>query len=667
MAVKTWVGRFAIVDGHPQEEGPYLRSFPRHRPDEEEDELYVLVDPATPSSEEYAGQLLDAIGRMYKQDALSLTGAVLRALRAAHQQLRDWNQRSLREHRIGAGVSCLAVRGRTAYLAQVGPSLAFHVGDGRFRRIEPEDGAAEPLGQSEQTEPSFRKYDLSAGDLLLLAPPGILDMLDEEALKSILLRGGEEALVELYRLARDQQEFSLVLLACVVEPEREEAAAGPPATEEQAPPSGQDDIPGPELLEEQGEAEGAAPPPGLAQPKLRLKGSEADIRYPRTTGIRPRLPQVPPLALALAALLVAVGLIAWCVVPSALQESRDDRFSALVAEAESDLAGARDTGADASRRRIALEGAEESLAEAELLQADDPSVAAIALELEAIRIELDAVAELPGLEQVADVSGLITGAVSLSELKLGGGGAYVLDREQHRVIAVPLSAPNPEPVVILEEGSLVGTEVVGQPRDIAWAAELNSLLVLDDAGRLVAVAPGQAPRMLTVRDAQAWGSADDILSAGGKLYILDGAGSQVWRYLPTETGFDSERVPLLDSAIIEQAKEIAVGKAVYVLTEEGAIRRYQLGSEQPFPQSGIDQELASPASPILVPAAGWLMVADRGNDRIVIFTLDGTFVGQAKSAKFSTDLRAINVDRNAGILYILVGGVIYRTPLLPPQ
>src|SRR3990172_2446706 len=119
MPVKTWVGRFAIVQGQPQEEGPHLHSFPRQRPDEEEDELYVLVEPASPGSEEYTGQLVDAIGRMYQQDPLSLTGALLRSLKAAHQQLLEWNQRSLPEHRIGAGVSCLAVRGRTAYLAQV--------------------------------------------------------------------------------------------------------------------------------------------------------------------------------------------------------------------------------------------------------------------------------------------------------------------------------------------------------------------------------------------------------------------------------------------------------------------------------------------------------------------------------------------------------------------
>jgi len=86
MPVKVWVGRFAIVDGQPQEEGPLLRSFPRQRPDEDEDELYVLVEPAAPGNKEYYGQLVEAVGRMYQQDTLSITGAVLRALQAAHRR-----------------------------------------------------------------------------------------------------------------------------------------------------------------------------------------------------------------------------------------------------------------------------------------------------------------------------------------------------------------------------------------------------------------------------------------------------------------------------------------------------------------------------------------------------------------------------------------------------
>ena len=680
MAVRTWVGRFAIVEGQPQEEGPYLRSFPRQQPDEEEDELYVLVEPATPGGEEYTKQLVDAIGRMYRQDSLSLTGALLRSLQAAHQELLQWNERSLREHRVGAGVSCLVVRGRTAYLAQVGPAVAFHVGDGRFRRIEPEEDAVEPLGQSEQVQPTFSRYHLSPGDLLLLASPRILELLDEDTLRSILLRGADEALTELYRLTREQQEFSMVLLACVIEPEIEAA----PESVASAPKPAQPGEPPPQLEEESDLAElpsasaeqapddttaildldTARPPAGLSQPKVRLKGDDANIRYPPTSGLLTALPRVPPLAIAGVLLLVAVGLLAWYLIPSTLQESRENRFAFLVADADTALNGAQ-AAVDPDTQRSLLQEASSNLAEAESIQSGEPQVAAMRSEVDAALIELDAVHELPPLNLVTDLSERVPGAFSSQVLALGGGGAYFLDHEQQRVVAVALVGSSPEPFVLFQAGDPVGAELAGVPQHIAWAEELSALLIMDDARRLISVRAGEARRGLAVRDAQAWGSADGIAYAEGNLYVLDREGNEVWRYLPGGSGFESEREPLLPPNDREEAVELAIGDAVYLVLADGSIQRFQSGTAQPVTLAGIDRPLMSPASLVPLSDSSRLLIADRGNRRIVVFTPDGVFRQQLVSATFQTDLRAVAVDERNNLLYILIGGALYQTALPP--
>ncbi|MCH8995396.1 MAG: hypothetical protein IH959_10610, partial [Chloroflexi bacterium] len=439
MPVKTWVGRFAIVEGQPREESPLLRSFPRQRPDEEEDELYVLVEPSSPANIEYCAQLVDAIGRMYQQDTLSMTGAALRALKVANQQLRDWNERSLREHRVGAGVSCLVVRGRTAYLAQVGPVVAFHVGDGSFRRIVPEEGLIEPLGVAEAIEPVFTRYELSPGDLLLLASPHIEDLLDEETLRAMLLRGADDALVELFGVARGQQEFSLVLLACVVEAEAKEEPAEADASaltqpEVSEPPApAQPAAPFPDTAPPEERPPVAAPPPpsrtttDLLEPKVRLKGSEAEIRYLRTTGLAGALKRVPPLAVVAGLILIAIGLLAWFLIPQALEDSRDDRFTAAIEDARGALNSALATE-DPGLRRDALRAADEALQEAELQRPGEQVVRDLAAQVAAASAELDAVIELPELERLVDLSEQIPGAVSPKDIALGGGGAYFLDR-----------------------------------------------------------------------------------------------------------------------------------------------------------------------------------------------------------------------------------------------
>ena len=171
MAIRTWVGRFCVADGHVEEEGPWLGSLIRQRPDEEADELYVLIEPASPSSAEYTSQLVDVIAQLYSKDPLSLTGALTRSLRAAHDHLREWNQRSLPEHQVGAGASCLALRGPDAYLAQVGPSVAYiRSASGDVRRIEADDLDFEhALGVATEFESKLTRIKLDPGDLVLVA------------------------------------------------------------------------------------------------------------------------------------------------------------------------------------------------------------------------------------------------------------------------------------------------------------------------------------------------------------------------------------------------------------------------------------------------------------------------------------------------------------------
>jgi hypothetical protein len=121
MAVRTWAGGRVVRSRH--EAGPG-RKFDLHPPAKNPD-LYVLVQPALPGSEEFCGQLVAVVGHLFERQDLSLTGALTKAISAAHENLREWNRRSLREHQVAAGLSCLVVRGTLAYLAQAGPSLAY--------------------------------------------------------------------------------------------------------------------------------------------------------------------------------------------------------------------------------------------------------------------------------------------------------------------------------------------------------------------------------------------------------------------------------------------------------------------------------------------------------------------------------------------------------------
>jgi hypothetical protein len=372
---------------------------------------------------------------------------------------------------------------------------------------------------------------------------------------------------------------------------------------------------------------------------------------------------VPPLALGALFAIAVIGLVGWCVIPSALEESRVDRFSSLVSSAGASLEEARTT-ADPGQKRSLLNQAEGSLAEAEMLGPDSAQTAALRSELDAAVAALDAVVELPEPALVVDLGAQLPGGAQLSELKLGGGGAYFLDRENGRVYAFPLDVANPQPVPLFESGTVVGTEAVGVPLEIAWAQQLNSLIVLDDARRFIATDAGRPATRLTVRGVQSLGSTDDMVYSNGNLYLLDKASNQVWRYTPTQGGFDSEREPMLEPGNLNPASELVVAGDVYLLGAGSEILRFHEGAPVAFNQGGIDEPVSGPASAIMMPALDRMLVADQGGDRIVVFTLDGRFVKQLTSATFS-DLRAINLDRATNELYILNGNALYKTPLPP--
>lgn len=216
-----WVGQFGVVDSQPREDSPWVGVFPepgRAEPEEARD-LYVLVEPASPGSEGYCRDLARAIGNSFRRDRLSLSGGILRALSAAHEEMREWNRRSLKEHRVAAGVSCLALRpsgsgGASGFLAQVSPAAAALLRAEVLTRLEPRlPDAAEPLGLHEEFRPDFSRHELAEGDRLVLLSSGLSAQFADDELAEALSLPPDEVLPSIYRKAGDLASCAALLVA----------------------------------------------------------------------------------------------------------------------------------------------------------------------------------------------------------------------------------------------------------------------------------------------------------------------------------------------------------------------------------------------------------------------------------------------------------------------
>jgi hypothetical protein len=211
-----WVSQFGIAGGEAQEDTPWVGVYPDPARGPESSDLYLIVEPATPGSAEFSAELKDAIGAVFHSSKASLTGGLLRALQGAHENLREWNRRSMRDGRVGAGMSCLAVRGDDAYLAQVAPASAVFYRAGELRPVQPSlPDAVEPLGLYEEFWPEFTHFEMVAGDRLLLLTPPLARALPPEEPDASLALAPDDVLPALYRSARSLPDCGAVLVAAV--------------------------------------------------------------------------------------------------------------------------------------------------------------------------------------------------------------------------------------------------------------------------------------------------------------------------------------------------------------------------------------------------------------------------------------------------------------------
>jgi len=214
-----WVSKFGIANGEAAEDSPWVGAFPGPDRNEDSSDLYTIVHPALPGSEEFCGDLRDAIGETYHQTKVSLTGGLLKAIKAAHENLRDWNERSMREHQVGAGASVLAIRGREAYLGQAGPASAVFYRDFAASEIVPALPEAQgALGVGDEIWPQFTRYDLVDGDRLVILTPGLVPAIGVETIAEALQLPPDDALKELFRHLRQQPLCGAVLIAAEPDP-----------------------------------------------------------------------------------------------------------------------------------------------------------------------------------------------------------------------------------------------------------------------------------------------------------------------------------------------------------------------------------------------------------------------------------------------------------------
>lgn len=271
---------------------------------------------------------------------------------------------------------------------------------------------------------------------------------------------------------------------------------------------------------------------------------------------------------------------------------------------------------------------------------------------------------------------------TLTRVVVQGAHIFVMDRHNgqvyhHRMDDQLQNALDPATAttVLVSRGKQVGNIVVGDLVDMVWMPtgpnrQKASLLILESGGTILDYDP--ATKQLTALQVAAtatWQYPKLVGSHSGRFYLIDSNANKIWRYDPTDDGYNSAPTDWLQTeADLSGVVSMSIGDSIYLLYADGAIRKFSLGEADTFDISDWDTPPKNPVAIFTRPPAEtrWIYVADRGNSRIVQVSQEGQFKQQfrvADTASQSGDPLAgatdLFVDEITGQAYLLSGRELY--------
>ncbi len=343
--------------------------------------------------------------------------------------------------------------------------------------------------------------------------------------------------------------------------------------------------------------------------------------------------QLPPtwmvIMAGLAILLVLVGLV---TVPKMLQTDDSARYAELIDGAAAELATSR-VVEDPGAKREALVNAHAMLLEARDLDSANGQAEELLNEVAgAIRV-MDNVLQPASVETLASLQQFGTNPIAVVRMAVGPNGAYVIDANASRVVAIPF-ATGAEPAVVFEENRELAQ---GKPVAVASleASDLGGpvALIADTGNKLWGYSADGGLREIAF-SAPSNLVFTDIAVYGRDLYVLDAGHKTIYKYTQSAAGFPNAPETVLLSDDLVNARRLMVDEELITSDANGVIHRFISGQVAlTLGQGGIDKTLvaAETANPI---GENELAFLDAPNNRIVVLRRDGTFDRQYQHELF---------------------------------
>lgn len=161
-----------------------------------------------------------------------------------------------------------------------------------------------------------------------------------------------------------------------------------------------------------------------------------------------------------------------------------------------------------------------------------------------------------------------------------------------------------------------------------------------------------------------WGTITDIVAFGSNFYLLDSAKSNIWKYVPTDSGYSNPQSYFKEGVVtaFSDARKLQIDSSVWILKGVDEILKYTTGSQDFYGFSDFPENIKAITSFFVSSETDNVYLLDRESGSVFVTNKQGKFVSLYKGDKFK-DATDIFVDETKKILYVVDSEKIYQIPL----
>jgi len=245
-----------------------------------------------------------------------------------------------------------------------------------------------------------------------------------------------------------------------------------------------------------------------------------------------------------------------------------------------------------------------------------------------------------------------------TQIATAPGLVFILDSGGHKVFQVTPNSPPANPTQIVTAGETDNTFTIGNPTLLA--SDGATALVLDDHNVLVRDNAGNKTVTSLVESAPIE-KIVQMTTLDPDVYLLDSAGSQLWRYPGGVTQYNPLSQPYWDTNKPDLRHGIAAafdGTSLYLLRQDGSILKYDLSANAQRYHVAVQPALHNPTAMFTGPGEKYIWVADPVHNRVVQLDRFGAFVRAYVAPAFS-QIQSIAAGPAGNTLYVLAGARLY--------